>query len=129
MAVVESRLNAGSKAFESLRSSIEDLHDRTAPKEPPSPVRYIAMTLTVVTMALGAAWTLSSLIGERPTKVEMDRVIQEHRLDDGHPGLQSGLNELKNEQTRQGTKLEEFKQQTLNDLSEIKEAVAPKRRR
>jgi len=116
--LTKERFAQGNVAFAAIRESIGQLTSVVQPK-PVSLGRVIGLTVTIVALAGGALWGLSTKLSDRPTIEQVRSVVSEHSAN-GHPTLSNDIAGMKQEQAVQGVKLEGIEK----SVAEIKAAIA-----
>jgi len=108
-AVVEHRvrLENGVAVFGKTNERIAELEQVTKPK-PPRIITIVGVTISIVTIAAGALWALSSMLNDRPTVKQIDRIIQSHDVG-GHSKVRNEVRAVQIEQGKQRVIIESVK--------------------
>lgn len=136
------RLENGSHVFQDMRKEHEDFKgdvtDRAEKAEismaeriaeltpmPPSPLKVASLVLTVVAMAGGALWGLSTMLNDRPTTEQIKEVLEVHQ-DHGHEDTKMEIRAIRDVQSEQKVQIEEIAEdvgETDKKLDELLERV------
>lgn len=128
-ATVEQRLDAGAKQFESQRRVFDEIrHDVAQVRHDVTPKRVSYLSLSALVMSAllaggGSVWALSTMMGDRPTRAQVDE-----RFTGVRQQVEAVADSLKREQSETRADLQALKTQVVRDLAEIKANVKPGRR-
>jgi hypothetical protein len=130
----KTRLQNGSRVFESWDQRIAEVEERTTPR-PPSVIKIVGLTLALFMAAAGALWALAHMLRDRPTTDQLDRVLERHDERHeavGHKAMREDVRAIQKEQTTQGNTLKtvvEEQKTHSGKLDTLLERVPERRRR
>jgi uncharacterized protein HemX len=109
------RLENGTMAFQGLREDHSTMASTFAEKvadltpKPPSVSKVVSIVLAVIGLGAGSLWGLSSMLNDRPTTKQIDKIMDGHQKN-GHKETREELRELRDVQIEQKTALEHIGQ-------------------
>jgi hypothetical protein len=123
------RLENGSHVFREQKKQLSELNAKLTPS-PPSLLKIVALTISLVTMGASALWALSNTLRDRPTTEQLQQVVKEHD-DTGHSVVRDQVQQIRQEQAIQRTLIDRVEQQQATDsrkLDQVLDRLPEKRR-
>lgn len=130
----ETRLENGRKAFDAQDRRLSAVEERTTP-QPPSVIKVVTATLGVFFVLAGALWGLSSMLADRPTSAQIEKLllrIQNQHETSGHQSMRSELRTIQTEQIKQRQIMETMQKTHTaqgKQLKEVLDRLPPRRTR
>jgi hypothetical protein len=124
------RLENGTKVFSGWERRMTNVEANTKPKEPPSTIRVVAVTISGLALVIAAFWWLAMMLLSRPTTNQVEKIINGHDTG-GHSAQQEVIRLMQSEQVEQRTMIHQVREQQREQggkLDDILERL-PKRRR
>jgi hypothetical protein len=111
MTETQLRLENGTHAFSDMRDEQASMSTTFAEKvasltpKPPSVSKVTGIVLALISLAGGALWGLSTMISDRPTSGQIEKIIDGHQ-EHGHKDTRIEIRELHDVQIQQNTTIQ-----------------------
>jgi hypothetical protein len=124
------RLENGVHAFRDIKMAVEAIDRRTTPRSQPH-TRTIAITLTVVLAGAASLWALSSILNEKTTEEQVEKVFRREAstYDVQHRTFELGIDELKRSDVEQKASIKSIQTKLDGAIQRLPPKKSPRRRR